>query len=147
MHTTLKHIVILVFACFLLIACSSDGQEASDETDTNVETLTSPKPNDETRGSDTEADEADSFKNDDEDNSGIQDGAYTATIGYTNPNTGYSATYTLSVMVSGGMVVQINFPNDRYLDEDHIAPATLDEEGNATVEGEEGRTYQVHIDI
>ncbi|MGN8072646.1 hypothetical protein [Mucilaginibacter sp. 22184] len=78
---------------------------------------------------------------------GIKDGSYTATVDYANPNTGYSATYTLMVEVSDGQVVQINFPNDGYLDDDHISPADLDEEGNADVAGEDGKTYAVHINL
>ncbi|MGF7040076.1 hypothetical protein [Mucilaginibacter lappiensis] len=82
-----------------------------------------------------------------EDGTVIEDGSYSSTVDYTNPNTGYSATYTLSVEVSDGQVVQINFPNDGYLDEDHITAADIDEDGNANVEGEEGKTYDVHIDL
>lgn len=84
---------------------------------------------------------------DDGESTGIQDGSYSATVDYDNPNTGYSATYTLSVEVSDGQVVQINFPNDGYLDEDHITAADIDDDGNALVEGEDGKTYNVHIDI
>ncbi|HEY5326505.1 MAG TPA: hypothetical protein VIJ27_05860, partial [Mucilaginibacter sp.] len=57
-----------------------------------------------------------------------------------------SATYSLDVEVEEGQVIQIDFPNDGYLDEDHISAADLDDEGNAHVEGEDGKTYDVHID-
>lgn len=40
----------------------------------------------------------------------------------------------------------IFFPKGGWLDEDHISAADIDEDGNATVDGEEGRTYDVHID-
>jgi len=53
----------------------------------------------------------------------------------------------LRVDVSDGQVVQINFPNDGYLGSDHISPADVDENGKATVEGEEGKTYDIHIDL
>jgi hypothetical protein len=74
------------------------------------------------------------------------DGTYSATVDYNNPETGYSATYTLDVEVQDCQVVQINFPNDGYLDEDHISYADIDEDGNASVDGEEGKTYEIQID-
>jgi len=76
----------------------------------------------------------------------IEDGTYGATVDYNNPSTGYSATYTLDVEVSDGQVTQIDFPNGGYLDEDHITAADIDQDGDAEVEGEDGKTYNVHID-
>jgi len=81
-----------------------------------------------------------------EDGAVIEDGTYNATVDYNNPSTGYSATYTLDVEVNDGQVIQIDFPNGGYLDEDHITAADIDEEGDANVEGEDGKTYDVHID-
>ena len=77
---------------------------------------------------------------------GLDDDTYSATVDYTNPTTAYSATYTLDVVVSNCQVTQIDFPNGGYLGEDHITAADIDDNGDATVEGEEGKTYQVHID-
>lgn len=76
----------------------------------------------------------------------LDDGTYSATVGYNNSETGYSATYTLDVDVEDCQVVQINFPNDGYLDEDHILAADIDEDGNANVDGEDGKTYDIQID-
>ena len=42
--------------------------------------------------------------------------------------------------------MKIYFPKGGWLDEDHISAADIDEDGNATVEGEDGKTYEVHID-
>lgn len=83
-----------------------------------------------------------------ENNSGckFEDGTYSATVDYHNPETGYSATYTLDVDVQDCQIVQINFPNDGYLDEDHISFADIDDDGNATVYGEDGKTYEIQID-
>ncbi len=75
----------------------------------------------------------------------FEDGNYTAIVDYNNPETSYSATYTLDVEVEDCQVVQINFPNDGYLDEDHISYADIDEDGRATVYGEEGKTYEIQI--
>jgi hypothetical protein len=74
------------------------------------------------------------------------DGTHSANVNYHNPETEYSATYTLNVEVEDCQIVQINFPNDGHLDEDHISYADLDEEGNATVYGEGGKTYDIEID-
>lgn len=74
------------------------------------------------------------------------DGTYSASVDYYNPVTGYSATYNLDVEVQECQIVQINFPNDGYLDEDHISYADIDENGEATVLGEEGKTYNITID-
>lgn len=74
------------------------------------------------------------------------DNTYSATVDYNNANTGYSSTYTLDVEVQDCQVIQINFPNDGYLDEDHISYANIDEDGNASVSGEDGKTYEIHID-
>lgn len=77
---------------------------------------------------------------------GFDDDNYIATVYYNNSKTGYSATYTLDVEVEDCQIVQINFPNDGYLDNDHITYADLDEDGNAFVYGEDGKTYEINID-
>lgn len=77
----------------------------------------------------------------------FDDGTYSATVEYYNPETDYSATYTLDVEVQDCQVIQINFPNNGYLDEDHISYADIDEDGNATVYGEDGKTYEIQIDF
>lgn len=76
----------------------------------------------------------------------FEDGTYCATVDYNNPGTGYSATYTLDGEVQDCQIVQINFPNDGYLDEDHISYADIDEDGIATVDGADGKTYEIQID-
>lgn len=73
------------------------------------------------------------------------DGTYSASVDYYNSETGYSATYNLEVEVQDCQIVQINFPNDGYLDEDHITFADIDENGEATVFGEDGKTYKITI--
>ena len=77
----------------------------------------------------------------------IQDGIYSASVDYYNPSTGYSATYTLDVAVKDGEVTVIYFPNDGYLDDDHIFPSELDDDGYVEIEGEEGKTYEIQIDL
>ena len=83
----------------------------------------------------------------DEDNDcGVEDGTQSATIDYFNSKTGYSATYSLNVEVENCQVVQINFNNGGYLDADHIEPADIDENGDASIEDDRGRNFEVHID-
>jgi len=77
----------------------------------------------------------------------IEDGTYTAIVDYYNPATDYSATYTLDVEVESGEVTVIYFPNDGYLDDDHIYPSELDDGGYVSIDGEEGKTYDVQIDL
>lgn len=95
-----------------------------------------------------EEDEAvESEANSDDDlNSSYEDGTHSATVDYYNPKTGYSESYTLDVEVEDGEVNQINFPKGGHLDEDHISAEELDDYGNAKVEGEDGKTYDVTID-
>lgn len=81
-----------------------------------------------------------------EENDGYEDGTYSATVYYHNPETSYSATYTLDVDVEDNEVITIYFPKGGYLDEDHIWPGELDEDGYVLIDGEEGKTYEVYID-
>jgi hypothetical protein len=76
----------------------------------------------------------------------VEDGIYSATVDYYNPETGYSQTYSLDVEVESCEVVQIDFPNGGWLDSDHISPAELDDNARCTVDGEEGRSYDIQID-
>ncbi|WP_028375599.1 hypothetical protein [Leeuwenhoekiella sp. MAR_2009_132] len=87
----------------------------------------------------------DGYYNEDEID-GYQDGTYSATVYYNNPETSYSATYTLDVEVEDNEVTVIYFPNDGYLDYDHIWPDELDDYGYVIISGEEGKTYEIQID-
>lgn len=91
----------------------------------------------------------DELEEDNSDNSsicGLEDGTHSATVDYSNSETGYSATYTLDIEIQECQVVQINFPNGGYLDEDHISYAEIDEDGHASVDGEDGKSYDIYID-
>ena len=79
-------------------------------------------------------------------NCNFKDDTYSATVDYNNSETNYSNTYTLDIDIENCQVVKIYFPKGGWLDEDHISAADIDEDGNATVEGEDGKTYEVHID-
>ena len=139
------NITILYFSFIvcLLTSCDSKSNDNSDESSTNsystVREDNEEKTNFRTDESDDETEETDSSCK-------FEDGNYSATVDYHNSATGYSATYTLDVEVQDCQVIQINFPNDGYLDEDHISYADIDEDGQASVEGEEGKTYEIQID-
>lgn len=77
----------------------------------------------------------------------FEDGTYSATVDYYNPNTGTSNTYSLDVEVEDNHVVTIYFNNGGYLDENHIEPGELDEDGYCIVHGEEGKTYEISLDL
>jgi hypothetical protein len=140
----IKLILYLILASLLLTSCNTKSENVNSETNSiNSYSTEDENSNEETEYSDSE--------NNDEtlENSSIckyEDGTYSATVDYHNPETGYSATYTLDVDVEDCQVTQINFPNDGYLDEDHISYADIDEDGRASVDGEEGKTYNIQID-
>lgn len=145
--------VVLVLAILLMLSCH--GNESSSLSDTTVKQAADTTINSSqsqttvptsSYGSSSYSDDETGDDEEENDEKTIADGTYLATVDYNNPETGYSATYTLNVEVQDGQVVQIDFPNGGYLDDDHITPADIDEDGNATVEGEDGKTYEVHID-
>lgn len=76
----------------------------------------------------------------------IEDGKHSATVDYYNPKTGYSKTYDLHVQVEDCQVTIIYFDNGGYLDDSHIDAADIDNDGNASIEDDKGRSFDVHID-
>ena len=136
----------LAFIIFLLTSCNSKSSgNNSDENSVNSYSTEQESGEEETS---YRAKESVNDEELEETNSGCKfdDGNYSATVDYNNSETGYSATYTLDVEVQDCQVVQINFPNDGYLDEDHISYADIDEDGRAIVDGEDGKTYEIQID-
>jgi hypothetical protein len=118
------------FLVLLMVACGNDrrGQEfSSDYHKSNFASL-----------EDTESDQY-------EEELPFPDGAYEATVYYVNSETDYSATYTLEVEVESNEVTVIYFPNDGWLDDDHIWPDALDDSGYVYIEGEDGKSYEIQI--
>lgn len=148
----MKLVLSFSLSAILLASCTSSKSEAEKESNKNNESsFQEADENDNQEGVENNSEqnvETDDRQNVETNEGGckFEDGTYSASVDYNNPETGYSATYTLDVEVQDCQVVQINFPNDGYLDEDHISAAELDEDGNASVDGEEGKTYEVHID-
>lgn len=135
----------IIYFILVLVSCSPK----SDNDSTNDNYSTDNSSDEETVEESYEEDNEEGNEGDNEEYSNgckFEDGTYSATVDYYNPETNYSNTYTLDVEVEDCQVVQINFPNDGYLDEDHISAADLDEDGNASVDGENGKTYEIQID-
>lgn len=125
LRKTTTYVIFFYLFTALLSSCKSETQsDLYESEDSDIETTD---------------------QNNDEEKCKFEDGTYDATVDYYNPSTNYSTTYTLDVDVQDCEVVQINFPNGGYLDYDHINPEELDENGYASVSGEEGKTYEVQI--
>jgi len=78
---------------------------------------------------------------------GFEDGTYQATIDYFNPDTNYSATYTLPAEVEDCEITSIDFNNGGYLADYHFGfPAELDDNGNAEIHSDRGQDYTIHLD-
>ena len=121
--------IALIIIVFLLFSCGENTKNDNSYENNNTENY----------------DESENNSEMEESTCGYSDGTYSASVDYYNPETGFSNTYTLDVEVSDCQVIQINFPSGGWLDEDHISPADLDSSGNAFVEGEDGRTYEISI--
>jgi hypothetical protein len=76
---------------------------------------------------------------------GFEDGTYCADVTYYNPNTGTSNDYTLEVEVQQNEVVQINFGNGGYLDNEHMTPEVLDENGECTISSDRDYEYSIKL--
>lgn len=143
----------ILFLVFVLYSCSSKSEKQEQENNSTKGHSSSNTDDNSTFENNSTENEEDDIKEEsnvdetDEYLSGckFEDGTYSATVNYSNPETGYSATYTLNIEVQDCQIVQINFPNDGYLDEDHISATDLDDDGSATVDGEDGKTYEIQI--
>lgn len=131
----------------LLFSCSkSSSQKDSGETEDQSEIASCSYSSEEDEDSEDYSEDGYEYSdNDFEDSEDIEDGTHTATVDYDNPKTGYSKTYTLDVDVEDGQVSEIDFPNGGYLDDSRISSDNI-EDGNCTVEDDEGRTYDVQLD-
>lgn len=123
------------------MSCTNDSSEDSDDSIENHEDGSE----DESRSEGYDENESNAEK--------TLNGTYDASVDYYNPKTGYSATYELEVDVEDGEVVRIDFPKGGWLDDDihpsesRLSPAELDEDGEATMEDENGRTFKIKINI
>ena len=150
-------VIIVITALLLLYSCSSKpGNENSENSNSNTSNNRDYSNEDNSSVDETDIEESNSSESNENNQSnedlnntsecGFNDDTYSASVDYFNPNTGHSATYTLDVEVQDCQVVQISFPNGGFLDNSHISPADIDSGGDATVTGEDGQTYEIHID-
>lgn len=76
----------------------------------------------------------------------FKDGTHAATVNYHNPTTDHTATYNdLQVHVKDCKIVQIDFPNGGWLDESHIPATRINDNGEATLKDDKGRTWKIHL--
>ena len=80
-----------------------------------------------------------------ETNCDIKDGSHSATVDYYNPKTGHTAKYELVVHVEDCKIVQIDFPNGGWLDEDHIPRAQINSDKEAVLRDDKGRQWKIHL--
>ena len=145
-----QQILFILLAVFLFSSCSGCSSSSSNSSDSN-KSGSDYQPSSLYNSSvyyDTDDEEYDEEYDDEyeEGDSKIEDGTHTADVEYYNPNTGYSNSYTLEVEVVDGYVVTIYFPNGGWLDDSHMDPPELDEDGNCTVYTDRGYEYEIHID-
>ena len=143
--------ILFILLMFFASCENSSNYETNSEDDNTTEFA-----NDENKNTELSDDEGENIENESEDENlaetkNIDDGTYDASVAYYNPKTGYSATYNLEVNVEGGEVVRINFPKGGWLDDDvhpsesRLSPAELNEYSEATMEDENGRTFEIKI--
>jgi hypothetical protein len=121
------NLIFILLFILSIVSCSSRSSSYSDE------------------DNEGESSYSENNNSEDEDEEGIEDGTHSAAVDYYNPKTGYSQSYNLDVEVEDGEVNQINFPNGGYLDNSHINSGEL-QDGNTTLEDENGRSYEITID-
>ena len=147
MRLKLLFILLIIFT-----SCkNSSDYEASSEDENSEEYVNDEKTKYEVVDDESEDDETENEDGNLSRTKNYDDGTYDASVDYYNPKTGYSATYDLEVDVEDGEVVRINFPKGGWLDEDvhpsesQLSPAEIDEDGEATMEDENGRTFEIKI--
>jgi hypothetical protein len=116
----MKKIIHLFIICLSIYSCSGNSNEYEDEF-------------------------SDEYPIEGQSAEGFEDGTYCADVNYYNPNTSTDKTYTLEVEVSNNEVVQINWGNGGWLDEDHFSAPTLDENGSCSFTSDRGYDYTVEI--
>jgi hypothetical protein len=80
-----------------------------------------------------------------ETNCGFKDGTHSAAVDYFNPKTNHTAKYDLKVHVKDCKIIQIDFPNGGWLDEDHIPQTQINENKEAVLKDDKGRQWKVHL--
>lgn len=74
----------------------------------------------------------------------VENGTYCADIDYYNPRTTTQSSYRLTVGVSDGKLVRINFPNGGHIDESDFNPPDISSK-SASFKSYENRQYKVKL--
>ena len=148
MRLKLLFILVIIFT-----SCkNSSNSKTNSEDENSTEYVNDENTNTEFADDESVDDESESEDENLSETKNYEDGTYDASVDYYNPKTGYLATYDLEVDVEDGEVVRINFPKGGWLDDDvhpsesQLSPAELDEDGEAIMEDENGRTFEIKID-
>ena len=75
----------------------------------------------------------------------LEEGTHKATVTYTDIESGRSGTYKLDVIVLNCQIIAIDFRKGEWLDHDNFGAADIDEHGNASLEDNRGRLFDIHI--
>ncbi len=127
------YIVILLFVLTFLSCKNKQDNNAIP----NENSHSSPSTNSSTYSSNNESNNEEIEK--------YPDDTYCAEVEYYNPNTGTRSTYTLTVEVQSNEIIEINFPNGGWLDNDHFSGAELEEDGTTSFTSDRGYQYEISI--
>ncbi|MEO5775263.1 MAG: hypothetical protein ABIQ27_00065 [Flavobacterium sp.] len=75
----------------------------------------------------------------------LKDGKYSATIHCYKTATHYPKTQTLDVDVKDCEIIKIYLPNNKCLEANQLFNASIDENGIAVIDDDDGRTFEVAI--
>ena len=75
----------------------------------------------------------------------LEEGTHKATVTYTDMESGRSGTYKLDVIVLNCQIIAIDFRKGEWLNHDNFAAADIDKDGNASLEDDRGRLFEIHI--
>ena len=146
---------LTLFAFLILLSCNEGDKSYTDKSDNSEHfESNSQKANDEVHND--EDDNTISNEEDDENIAGrkdeqeeekekFPDDTYCAEVEYYNPKTGTRSSYTLTVEVESNEVVEINFPNGGWLDNDHFSGADLEDDGTTNFTSDRGYEYDITI--
>lgn len=146
--------IITLFAFLTLLSCNESDKSYSDKSDnsehfkSNTETVNEEVQNDEDNNSSNDEEDENIVGNEDEqeeEKEKFPDDTYCAEVEYYNPKTGTRSSYTLTIEVESNEVVEINFPNGGWLDNDHFNGADLEEDGTTNFTSDRGYEYEITI--
>jgi hypothetical protein len=137
----MKNLVYILVVSLIATSCSPK-KEPRNYVSRN---LSEDKQDEHENGSEEYTLETERANADTESNSKYADGVFCAEVYYYNPNTATHSKYTLTVEVENNEVIQINWPNSGWLDNDHFYNAELDDNGYTNFTSDKGYDYEIQI--